>query len=122
MPLSMSVFLIHLRHPMLSVHCLLVIRSMKTSRRAYGQRIQENEHASFTPVVMSATGGLVHEATYFYKHLASLLSRKWGDEYSVVMGWLRYSLSFPCFVQLFSASGVPVPLFNTMLRLLHQWI
>ena len=43
---------------------------------------------------MSATGGLAHEATYFYKHLASSLSRKWGDEYSVVMGWLQCSLSF----------------------------
>ena len=43
---------------------------------------------------MSATGGLAHEATYFYKHLASLLSRKWRDEYSVVMGLLRCSLSF----------------------------
>ena len=63
-------------------------------KRAYGQRIRENEHASFTPVVMSATGGLAHETTYFYIHLASLLPRKWGDEYSVVMGWLRYSLSF----------------------------
>ena len=28
-----------------------------TKRRAYGQRIREIEHASFTPVVMSATGG-----------------------------------------------------------------
>ena len=43
---------------------------------------------------MSATGGLAHEATHFYKRLASLLSHKWGDEYSIVMGWLRYSLSF----------------------------
>ena len=46
-------------------------------KRAYGQRIRENEHASFTPVVMSVTGGLAHEVTHFYKHLASLLSRKW---------------------------------------------
>ena len=65
-----------------------------TKKRAYGQRIREIEHASFTPVVMSATGGLAHEATYFYKRLASLLSHKWGDEYSVIMGWLWCSLSF----------------------------
>ena len=65
-----------------------------SKKRAYGQRIREIEHASFTPVVMSATGGLAHEATYFYKRLASLLSHKWGDEYSIVMGWLRCSLSF----------------------------
>ena len=63
-------------------------------KRAYGQRIREIEHASFTPVILSATGGLAHEATFFYKRLASLLAQKWGDEYSIVMGWLRCSLSF----------------------------
>ena len=60
-------------------------------RQAYGQRIREVEHASFTPIVMSATRGLAHEATVFYKHLASLLS---ADEYSVVLGWLRCCLGF----------------------------
>jgi len=63
-------------------------------RRAYGQRIREVEHASFTPIVLSATGGFAHEASAFYKRLASLLSTKWGDEYSVVLGWLRCCLCF----------------------------
>ena len=39
-------------------------------------------------------GGLAHEVTVFYKCLASLLSAKWGDEYSVVLGWLWYCLGF----------------------------
>ena len=39
-----------------------------------------------TPIVLSASGGLAHEATTFYKRLASLLSTKLGDEYSVVLG------------------------------------
>ena len=65
-----------------------------TKRRAYGQRIQEIELASFTPIVISAAGGLASEATTFYKRLASLLASKWGDEYCVVMGWLHCSLSF----------------------------
>ena len=34
-------------------------------RRAYRQCIQEVEHASFSPLVFSATGGLAHEATIF---------------------------------------------------------
>ena len=46
-------------------------------RRAYGQRIQEIELASFTPIVMSSAGGLALEATTFYKRLASLLTLKW---------------------------------------------
>jgi len=61
---------------------------------AYGQRVQEVEHASFTPIVLAATGELAHEATIFYKRLAALLSTKWGFDYSVVMGWLRCCLSF----------------------------
>ena len=52
------------------------------------------ECVSFTPVVMSATGGLVHEATYFYKYLSSLLAHKWGGEYSVILGWLQCSFLF----------------------------
>ena len=45
-------------------------------KRAYQQRIQEVEHSSFTPLVLSATGGMGNEATIFYKRLASLLSQK----------------------------------------------
>ena len=62
--------------------------------RAYGQRIQEVERTLFSPLVLSATGGRAHEATIFYKRLASLLSNKWGDSYSVTLGWLRCCLSF----------------------------
>ena len=36
-------------------------------KRAYQQRIQEVEHSSFTPLVLSATGGMGNEATIFYK-------------------------------------------------------
>ena len=50
--------------------------------------------SSFTPIIMSATRGLAHEATIFYKHLAFLLSAKWSDKYSVFLGWLQYCLGF----------------------------
>ena len=66
----------------------------KIKHRAYGQRVREVEHATFTPIVLAATGGLAHEATVFYKRLASFLATKWGDDYSVVLGWLRCCLSF----------------------------
>ena len=69
-------------------------RHENIKKRAYAQRIREEEHASFTPLVMSASGGLAHEASVFYQRLAHQLSNKWGDDYSVVMGWLRCCLSF----------------------------
>ena len=43
---------------------------------------------------MSTGGGLAREATAFYKRLASLLSEKREESYSVTMGWLRCALSF----------------------------
>ena len=63
-------------------------------RNAYEQRIREVEYASFTPLVMSLTGGLGPAATTTYKHLASLLSAKWNQSYGSVMAWLRCRLSF----------------------------
>ena len=62
--------------------------------RAYGQRVREVEHATFVPLVMSATGGLAKQATNFYKRLASLLADKWEQPYSTTLYWLRCSLSF----------------------------
>ena len=50
-------------------------------RRAYGQHAREFEHASFTPIVLTATGGLAHEAAVFFKRLASFLSTKWGANF-----------------------------------------
>ena len=65
-----------------------------TMKRAYEQRIREVEHASFTPLIFSASGGMAREATTFYKRLASLLSTKGEQLYSSTMAWLRCLLSF----------------------------
>ena len=50
-------------------------------KRAYEQRIREVEHASFTPVVIAAMGGMANEAKHFYKRLASLLVARWNHSY-----------------------------------------
>ncbi len=63
-------------------------------KRAYEQRVREVEHASFTPLVLSASGGLGKETTVFYKRLASLLAEKWDQPYHQVINWLRCSLSY----------------------------
>ena len=66
----------------------------KCKKRAYEQRVREIEHASFTPLVLSATGGLANEANTFYKRLASLLAAKWDHSYSSTLCWLRCRLGF----------------------------
>ena len=63
-------------------------------KRVYEQRILEVEHATFTPLVFSASGSLGKEATTFYKRLASLLTDHWDQPYSSTMSCLRCTLSF----------------------------
>jgi hypothetical protein len=63
-------------------------------KRLYEQRVREVEHASFTPLVLSATGGMANEATTFYKRLASCLATKWDQPYAPTMSWLRCRLTF----------------------------
>ena len=58
------------------------------------QCIQDIEHSSFTPLVVSITGGLGCLANTMYKCLASMLSSKWDQSYSTTMGWLRCRLLF----------------------------
>ena len=66
----------------------------REKKRMYEQRIREVEHSSFTPLVLSATGGMGREATCFYKRLASMLAHKWESPYSTTLCWLRCRLSF----------------------------
>ena len=63
-------------------------------KQAYQQWIQEVEHSSFTPLVLSATGGMGNEAPILYKPLASLLSQKWDFPYSTNLCWLRCCLGY----------------------------
>ena len=59
-----------------------------SKKRAYERRILKVEHASFTPLIFSATGGLGREATVVYKRIAAQLSAKWGHSNSSTMAWI----------------------------------
>ena len=63
-------------------------------KRKYEERIREVEHASFTPLVMSCTGGMGRIATTFFKRLAALLSDKKDIPYSHMLYLVRCKLSF----------------------------
>ena len=51
------------------------------------KRIREVEHATFTPIVMSAMGGLASKANTFYQRLALLLFWPSSGETSTVLLW-----------------------------------
>ena len=62
--------------------------------RDYERRVREIEYATFTPFVMSSTGGIGPCATVVLKRLGGLLAEKHAASYSSVMGLLRCRLSF----------------------------
>jgi len=49
-------------------------RHENIKKRAYACCVREVEHATFTPLVMSASGSFAHETSIFYKRLTSLLA------------------------------------------------
>eukprot|EP00794_Sanderia_malayensis_P006714 gene6714-biopygen5489 len=64
----------------------------REKKRAYNDRIFEVEHGSFTPIVISATGGMGREAKKFYSRLAEMIGDK--RDYSLIKAWLRRKISF----------------------------
>ena len=52
------------------------------------------EHGSFTPIVMSALGGMGRESTKFFARLSEMISEKRHQPYSLVSAWIRRKLSF----------------------------
>ncbi len=63
-------------------------------KRAYDQRVREVERGTFSPVVLSLTGGMGPAARVIYKRLASMLAQKRDQSYSSTLSWLRCSLNF----------------------------
>jgi hypothetical protein len=62
--------------------------------REYRERIKEVEHADFTPLVFTCTGGMAPKCHLVIKRLAEKMSEKQNLSFSVVSGWLRCRLSF----------------------------
>ena len=62
-------------------------------KRHYEQRVLEVERSSFTPLVMSATGGM-RPGPFTVDLPSSVLSEKQGTSYSKTVEWIRCRLSF----------------------------
>ena len=68
-------------------------RHEREKRRCYEERVREIEHATFSPLVLSSTGGMGKSATAC-KRIAGLLSDKTKEPYNRVMAWIRCRLGF----------------------------
>ena len=62
--------------------------------RAYGNRIQQVDHGSFTPLVFTTYGGMGPKAKCFYSRLADELAKKKHQPRNHVVAWMRCRLSF----------------------------
>ena len=69
-------------------------KNEKEKRRQYERRVIDIEHGSFTPLVMSITGGMGPSASIFYKRLAAMISSKCSSTYSETMRMIRCKLAF----------------------------
>ena len=86
-------------NPFAPTHCSVSLpqcyrRAELEKKRKYEERIREVEHGTFSPLVFSCTGGMGPLATVVYKRIATLLSEKNGQSYSMTLHWLRCKLSF----------------------------
>jgi len=63
-------------------------------RRAYERRIIEVEHDSFTPIVLSTSGGWGPLTTVAFRRLAGPLSIKHSQPYSTTLGFMRCKIAF----------------------------
>ena len=54
-------------------------------KRQYASLVLEVEQATFTPLVVSTTGGMVVEGKRYHSRLAELLATKKGERYATTM-------------------------------------
>ena len=69
-------------------------RHEQEKRRKYEERVREVEHASFVPVVLSASGGYGKHANALFTRIASLLAEKSKEPYGQIISLLRCRLGF----------------------------
>ena len=66
----------------------------KEKKKTYNERILQVVHGSFTPLVMSATGGMSRECKKFYSRLAEMVCKKRKTNYNVTITWIRRKIAF----------------------------
>jgi hypothetical protein len=66
----------------------------QAKRREYAERVEQVEDGSFTPMVMSSSGGMGPEMSIALKFLAAQISLKENSDYSTTVSVLRCRFSF----------------------------
>ena len=90
-------------------------------RRKYQRRVLEVEHSSVVPIVFSTTGGQGKASSALFARIASKLSDKRNEPFSVTMAFVRTKLSFSLVRAMVASlrgyrrSSVPLPVHSAVL-------
>ena len=66
----------------------------REKKRVYNDRVIQVEHATFTPLVFSTSGGESPECKKYHQNLAILISRKRKENYADIVAYIRRKLRF----------------------------
>ena len=61
-------------------------------KKKYNDSVLQVEHGSFTPLVMSAAGGMSRECKHFYRRLSEIIAEKRKQDYSLIRRKISFSL------------------------------
>ncbi len=98
-PLQKSMFDVRVTHPNAPSYRNKPIEKIleeheNQKKSAYQERVQNIEHASFTPLVFATNGAMGEEATRYHAVLAEKLSIKTNCTYPEAISFIRKRLSF----------------------------
>ena len=66
----------------------------KEKKKQYNERVLQIEQGSFTPLVMSANGGMGRECRKLFSRLSEMLAEKRKLRQSIIASWVRRKISF----------------------------
>ena len=69
-------------------------KNEKGKKKQYNERILKIEHGTFTPLVMSTTGGMSRESRKSSAHFSEIISKKTKEIYAFIASRLRRKISF----------------------------
>ena len=68
--------------------------NVKEKKKTYNKRILQVEPGSFTPLIMSVTGGMNRKCQKFYSRLTEMICKKRKTNYNVTITWIRRKIAF----------------------------
>ena len=63
-------------------------------KRQYSSRVLDIEHGTFTPLILTTTGGMGKECLNYHSRLAELTAIKKGEDYTKTISWIRARICF----------------------------